>query len=135
MKATRTIAFLAAIGAMAPIGTAQKLYAQSDYNKALCVSDQKREELCALTVTKLSITVKYPTGRTAIIKSNRINNLTRIDESTKSGFIFKRLNRRYTYKIDFTNADNDGEQLAIAFDDASLDAEFQRLMSKNQVRP
>jgi hypothetical protein len=91
--------------------------AQSDYNKALCVSNAKREEVCSVTMTNKSLIIKYSTGRNESIKIKKI-----ID-------IFTIVDRRYLYTIDFLNVDNDQERISIAFDSYELSKEFDSLLS------
>jgi hypothetical protein len=103
--------------------------AQSDYNKALCISNAKREETCSVTLTSKSILLKYATGRNESIKRSKILEVTSKDESTRKGFIFTRVERRYLYSVNFLNVDNDPERISIAFDDFALSKEFESLLS------
>jgi hypothetical protein len=102
--------------------------AQSDYNKALCVSNSKREEACSVTITNRSIIIKYISGRNELIKRSKIQQVIAKDESIRRGFIFTRVDRRYLYTINFFNVDNDQERITIAFDDYSLSNEFNSLL-------
>lgn len=103
--------------------------AQSDYNKALCVSNAKREEACSITLTNRSIIIKYATGRNESIKTKKIKEVISKDESKRRGFIFTTVDRRYLYTIDFLNVDNDPERISIAFDSYELSKEFESLLS------
>jgi len=104
-------------------------YAQLDFNKALCVSNSKREESCGVTLTNRSILLKYSSGRNELIKKNKILAVVSKDESKRRGFIFTRVDRRYLYAIEFLNVDNDAQRVTIAFDDYSLSKEFDLLLS------
>jgi hypothetical protein len=103
--------------------------AQSDYNKALCVSNAKREEVCSVTMTNKSLIIKYSTGRNESIQLTKIIDIITKDESKRRGFIFTIVDRRYLYTIDFLNVDNDQERISIAFDSYELSKEFDSLLS------
>ena len=133
LKSTTTLirvrSFLASfILSAAILGSAPSAEAQSDYNKALCVSNAKREEACSVTLTNKSIILKYISGRNELIKRSKIQEVATKDESIRRGFIFTRVDRRYLYTINFLNIDNDPERITIAFDDYSLSKEFDSLV-------
>jgi len=107
-------------------------FAQLDFNKALCVSNEKREESCSVTITKKSILLKYSSGRNESIKKDKIKWIASRDESKRRGFIFTRVDRRYLYTIEFLNVDNDSEKISIAFDELSLSKEFDSMLSDNK---
>lgn len=110
------------------LGSLPSTKAQSDYNKALCVSNSKREEACSVTLTNKSIILKYISGRNELIKRSKIQEVETKDESIRRGFIFTRVDRRYLYTINFFNVDSDLERITIAFDDYSLSKEFDSLL-------
>lgn len=110
-------------------GMTPRADAQLDYNKILCISNSKREEMCSVTITKKAIILKYITGRNELIKMAKIKSISSMDESVRKGFIFTRVDRRYVYLIDFLNVDNDSQQISIAFDDYLLSKEFDSLLS------
>ena len=134
LKSTTTLirvrSFLASfILSAAILGSAPSAEAQSDYNKALCVSNAKREEVCSVTMTNKSLIIKYSTGRNESIKIKKIIDIITKDESKRRGFIFTIVDRRYLYTIDFLNVDNDQERISIAFDSYELSKEFDSLLS------
>lgn len=111
------------------IALSSKVVAQSDYDKALCVSNAKREEVCSVTMTNKSLIIKYPTGRNESIKIKKIKAIITKDESKRRGFIFTNVFKRYLYSIEFLNVDNDPERITIAFDSHELSKEFDSLLS------
>ena len=102
--------------------------AQADYDNALCVSNGKRERKCSVTVTRRAIVLKYPDGRSEILKRSRIHDVLARDESVRKGFIFTSVDRRYLYSIQFDNIDGERELVSIAFDNYDLSKEFDSLL-------
>ena len=62
--------------------------------------------------------IKFPTGRTEIIKLHKIGNWGYTNESKLKGFIFTWVKHRHVFGISYKNIDGDKEQMAIAFNDS-----------------
>ena len=62
--------------------------------------------------------IKFPTGRTEIIKLHKIGKWGYSNESKLKGFIFTWVKHRHVFGISYKNIDGDVEQMAIAFNDS-----------------
>ena len=92
--------------------------AAEEYNNLTCIVELKTEQKCNLKLYKKSIIIKFPTGRTNIIKINNIGKWGYTNESKLKGFIFTWVKHRHVFGIAYKNIDGDSKQMAIAFNDS-----------------
>ena len=89
-----------------------------EYNNLTCVVGLRTEQLCNIAIHKRSMVIKFPTGRTEIIKLHKIGKWGYTNESKLKGFIFTWVKHRHVFGISYKNIDGDVEQMAIAFNDS-----------------
>ena len=89
-----------------------------EYNNLTCVVGLRTEQLCNIAIHKRSMVIKFPTGRTEIIKLHKIGKWGYTNESKLKGFIFTWVKHRQVFGISYKNIDGDVEQMAIAFNDS-----------------
>ena len=89
-----------------------------EYNNLTCVVGLRTEQLCNIAIHKRSMVIKFPTGRTEIIKLHKIGKWGYTNESKLKGFIFTWVKHRHVFGISYKNIDGDKEQMAIAFNDS-----------------
>ena len=89
-----------------------------EYNNLTCVVGLRTEQLCNIAIHKRSMVIKFPTGRTEIIKLHKIGKWGYTNESKLKGFIFTWVKHRHVFGISYKNIDGDLEQMAIAFNDS-----------------
>ena len=89
-----------------------------EYNNLTCVVGLRTEQLCNIAIHKRSMVIKFPTGRTEIIKLHKIGKWGYTNECKLKGFIFTWVKHRHVFGISYKNIDGDLEQMAIAFNDS-----------------
>ena len=89
-----------------------------EYNNLTCVVGLRTEQLCNIAIHKRSMVIKFPTGRTEIVKLHKIGKWGYTNESKLKGFIFTWVKHRHVFGIAYKNIDGDKEQMAIAFNDS-----------------
>ena len=81
-----------------------------EYNNLTCVVGLRTEQLCNIAIHKRSMVIKFPTGRTEIIKLHKIGKWGYTNESKLKGFIFTWVKHRHVFGIANKNIDGDKEQ-------------------------
>ena len=110
------------LGALA--GTAFSLFggahvnSAEEFNNLTCVIELKTEQPCNIAIHKRSMVIKFPNGRTNIVRLSKVNRWAYTNQSELRGFIFTWVKHRHLFGISFRNIDGDTEQMAVAFNDS-----------------
>ena len=110
------------LGALA--GTAFALFSGAhansaeEFNDLTCVIELKTEQPCNIAIHKRSMVIKFPNGRTNIVRLSKVNRWAYTNQSELKGFIFTWVKHRHIFGISFRNIDGDKEQMAVAFNDS-----------------
>ena len=119
MKSFKNLGIIAA-GAIS-IATTELLTpsdAAEEFNNLTCVIGLKTEQICNIAIHKRAMVVKFPNGRTNIVKLHKIGKWGYANQSKLKGFIFTWVKHRHVFGISYKNIDVDVEQMAVAFDDS-----------------
>ncbi len=103
------------------IATTELIYpsdAAEEFNNLTCVIGLKTEQICNIAIHKRAMVIKFPNGRTNIVKLHKIGKWGYANQSKLKGFIFTRVNHRHVFGVSYKNIDGDVEQMAVAFDDS-----------------
>ena len=93
-------------------------YAAEEFNNLTCVIGLKTEQICNIAIHKRAMVIKFPTGRTNIVKLHKIGKWGYANQSKLKGFIFTWVKHRHVFGISYKNIDGDVEQMAVAFNDS-----------------
>jgi len=104
--------------------------ASDEFNNLTCVVGLKTEQMCNIAVHKKSMVVKFPTGRTEIIKLGRISRWGYSNQSELKGFLFRWVKHRHIFAIAYSDSDNENQQLAVAFNDSQYVQPFQMFLEQ-----
>lgn len=89
-----------------------------EFNNLTCVIELKTEQPCNIAIHKRSMVIKFPNGRTNVVRLSKIRRWAYTNQSELKGFIFTWVKHRHVFGISFRNIDGDKEQMAIAFNDS-----------------
>ena len=89
-----------------------------EFNNLTCVIELKTEQPCNIAIHKRSMVIKFPNGRTNIVRLSKIKRWAYTNQSELKGFIFTWVKHRHVFGINFKNIDDDTEQMAVAFNDS-----------------
>ena len=89
-----------------------------EFNNLTCLIELKTEQPCNIAIHKRSMVIKFPNGRTNVVRLSKIRRWAYTNQSELKGFIFTWVKHRHVFGISFKNIDGDKEQMAIAFDDS-----------------
>ena len=95
-----------------------KAHSAEEFNNLTCVIELKTEQPCNIAIHKRSMVIKFPNGRTNVVRLKKIKRWAYTNQSELKGFIFTWVKHRHVFGISFRNIDGDTEQMAVAFDDS-----------------
>ena len=95
-----------------------KARSADEFNNLTCVTELKTEQPCNIAIHKRSMVIKFPNGRTNVVRLKKIKRWAYTNQSELKGFIFTWVKHRHVFGISFRNIDGDTEQMAVAFDDS-----------------
>ena len=95
-----------------------KVRSAEEFNNLTCVIELKTEQPCNIAIHKRSMVIKFPNGRTNVVRLKKIKRWAYTNQSELKGFIFTWVKHRHVFGISFRNIDGDTEQMAVAFDDS-----------------
>ena len=104
----------AALGLFSPT----KAHSAEEFNNLTCVIELKTEQPCNIAIHKRSMVIKFPNGRTNVVRLKKIKRWAYTNQSELKGFIFTWVKHRHVFGMSFRNIDGDTEQMAVAFDDS-----------------
>lgn len=110
--------------------TALKAQASEEFNNLTCVVALKTEQMCNIAIHKKSMVIKFPTGRTEVIKLARIKKWGYANQSELKGFIFRWVKHRHVFAVAYSDNDNESQQLAVAFNDSQYVQPFQLFLEQ-----
>lgn len=94
------------------------VHSTEEFNNLTCVIELKTEQPCNIAIHKRSMVIKFPNGRTNVVRLTKIKRWEYTNQSELKGFIFTWVKHRHVFGISFKNIDGDTEQMAVAFDDS-----------------
>ena len=111
---------LLSVLACAALGLFSQINAHSaeEFNNLTCVIELKTEQPCNIAIHKRSMVIKFPNGRTNVVRLKKIKRWAYTNQSELKGFIFTWVKHRHVFGMSFKNIDGDTEQMAVAFDDS-----------------
>lgn len=89
-----------------------------EFNNLTCMIELKTEQPCNISIHKRSMVIKFPNGRTNVVRLSKIRRWAYTNQSELKGFIFTWVKHRHVFGISFRNIDGYTEQMAVAFDDS-----------------
>ena len=95
-----------------------KVHSAEEFNNLTCVIELKTEQPCNIAIHKRSMVIKFPNGRTNVVRLKKIKRWAYTNQSELKGFIFTWVKHRHVFGMSFRNIDGDTEQMAVAFDDS-----------------
>ena len=110
--------------------TAFNAQASEEFNNLTCVVGLKTEQMCNIAIHKKSMVIKFPTGRTEVIRLSRITNWGYANQSELKGFIFRWVKHRHVFAVAYSDNDSEGQQLAVAFNDSQYVQPFQLFLEQ-----
>jgi len=110
--------------------TALNAQASEEFNNLTCVVGLKTEQMCNIAIHKKSMVIKFPTGRTEVIRLSRITKWGYANQSELKGFIFRWVKHRHVFAVAYSDNDNDGQQLGVAFNDSQYVQPFQLFLEQ-----
>ena len=113
-----TAIILSLAGAVLTLPIANQVQSAEEFNNLTCVIELKTEQPCNIAIHKRSMVVKFPNGRTNVVRLSKIKRWAYTNQSQLKGFIFTWVKHRHVFGISFKNIDGDTEQMAVAFDDS-----------------
>jgi len=105
-------------GAALALFSQTKVHSAEEFNNLTCVIEPKTEQPCNIAIHKRSMVIKFPNGRTNVVRLKKIKRWAYTNQSELKGFIFTWVKHRHVFGISFRNIDGDTEQMAVAFDDS-----------------
>jgi len=105
-------------GAALALFSQTKVRSAEEFNNLTCVIELKTEQPCNIAIHKRSMVIKFPNGRTNVVRLKKIKRWAYTNQSELKGFIFTWVKHRHVFGISFRNIDGDTEQMAVAFDDS-----------------
>lgn len=105
-------------GAVLALFSQTKVHSAEEFNDLTCVIELKTEQPCNIAIHKRSMVIKFPNGRTNVVRLKKIKRWAYTNQSELKGFIFTWVKHRHVFGISFRNIDGDTEQMAVAFDDS-----------------
>ena len=105
-------------GAALALFSQTKVHSAEEFNNLTCVIELKTEQPCNIAIHKRSMVIKFPNGRTNVVRLKKIKRWAYTNQSELKGFIFTWVKHRHVFGISFRNIDGDTEQMAVAFDDS-----------------
>lgn len=105
-------------GAALALFSQTKVHSAEEFNNLTCVIELKTEQPCNIAIHKRSMIIKFPNGRTNVVRLKKIKRWAYTNQSELKGFIFTWVKHRHVFGISFRNIDGDTEQMAVAFDDS-----------------
>ena len=105
-------------GAALALFSQTKARSADEFNNLTCVTELKTEQPCNIAIHKRSMVIKFPNGRTNVVRLKKIKRWAYTNQSELKGFIFTWVKHRHVFGISFRNIDGDTEQMAVAFDDS-----------------
>ena len=99
--------------------------AAEEFNNLTCVIELKVEQPCNIAIHKRSMVIKFPNGRTNVIRLSKITRWAYTNQSLLRGFLFTWVKHRHVFGIRFENIDGEKEQMAVAFNDSQYVQPFQ----------
>lgn len=104
--------------------------AAEEFNNLTCVIELKTEQPCNIAIHKRSMVVKFPNGRTNVIRLSKITRWAYTNQSRLRGFLFTWVKHRHVFGIKFENIDGEKEQMAVAFNDSQYVQPFQLFLEE-----
>ena len=104
--------------------------ASEEFNNLTCVVGLKTEQMCNIAIHKKSMVIKFPTGRTEIIRLSRIARWGYANQSEVKGFLFRWVKHRHVFAVAYSDSDNENQQLAVAFSDSQYVQPFQMFLEQ-----
>ena len=105
-------------GAALALFSQTKVRSAEEFNNLTCVIELKTEQPCNIAIHKRSMVIKFPNGRTNVVRLKKIKRWAYTNQSELKGFIFTWVKHRHVFGISFKNIDGDIKQMAVAFDDS-----------------
>ena len=105
-------------GAALALFSQTKAHSAEEFNNLTCVIELKTEQPCNIAIHKRSMVIKFPNGRTNVVRLKKIKRWAYTNQSELKGFIFTWVKHRHIFGMSFRNIDGDTEQMAVAFDDS-----------------
>ena len=105
-------------GAALALFSQTKVRSAEEFNNLTCVIELKTEQPCNIAIHKRSMVIKFPNGRTNVVRLKKNKRWAYTNQSELKGFIFTWVKHRHVFGISFRNIDGDTEQMAVAFDDS-----------------
>ena len=105
-------------GAALALSSQAKVHSAEEFNNLTCVIELKTEQPCNIAIHKRSMVIKFPNGRTNVVRLKKIKRWAYTNQSELKGFIFTWVKHRHVFGISFKNIDGDIKQMAVAFDDS-----------------
>ena len=105
-------------GAALALFSQTKVRSAEEFNNLTCVIELKTEQPCNIAIHKRSMVIKFPNGRTNVVRLKKIKRWAYTNQSELKGFIFTWVKHRHIFGMSFRNIDGDTEQMAVAFDDS-----------------
>lgn len=105
-------------GAALALFSQTKVRSAEEFNNLTCVIELKTEQPCNIAIHKRSMVIKFPNGRTNVVRLKKIKRWAYTNQSELKGFIFTWVKHRHVFGMSFRNIDGDTEQMAVAFDDS-----------------
>ena len=110
--------FLAGSLSIATTDLIRPSHAAEEFNNLTCIVGLKTEQICNIAIHKRAMVIKFPNGRTNIVKLHKIGKWGYANQSKLKGFIFTWVKHRHVFGISYKNIDGDVEQMAVAFNDS-----------------